>query len=382
MTEDINAPMMVIRKRLSPDELGSPRQRTNPTTGEFEISPDGTTWTPAPEADPRISDAFRLPPLTGGTARCDAAARMRAYIQEQMENAVEFTDKATIATSFLVGLASILIASAVGALFGVLLLVADTLVTLGISSVTAALTDEMFDELECIIYRHLSVNGQMDAFQAEAIRADVTAEIGGTAAIVIGLMFDAFGQVGLSNAAVVRTETGACDACVDGWILIYDATKGAGGWFSATTGGYQVVAPSYHVQGVGWRAGRAISGGTRKTELMIRQILPAMIVSKAKVWSTHVEGIVVPAGTRRYTYFSIESPEVGLINVDMPHAELLEATGTWSTNGARHWNFQIRPSIVNNSGVPTGDATLTRVELYGTGTIPTKPAGDEWELIT
>ena len=50
--------MEIVRKYLTPDEVSPANIRTNPTTGEVEISPDGgTTWNDAPQLDPRHADA-------------------------------------------------------------------------------------------------------------------------------------------------------------------------------------------------------------------------------------------------------------------------------------------------------------------------------------
>lgn len=240
----------VVRKLLSENEITPPDRRYNQSTDAVEFSPDGgTTWVDAPWLDPRSSDIFRRPALPDGE-RCNAAARMRAQIEQQMDTAIAFQSVAGIASSFLFGLG--LLTAGIGTLVGLFLLVADTLLTIGIDAIITAMTASVYDQLECILFCNIDDNGQMSEAQLAQIRADVNDQIGGVAAVVLNLMFDSFGSVNLSNAAVVRDESGDCEDCeclVD-WGIEFDFAIEQYGW--ALDPGY--AGKQEYAAGVGFRS--------------------------------------------------------------------------------------------------------------------------------
>ena len=76
--------MAIIRKKLTPEDMLPKTARINPTTGEYETSPNGgIDWNPDPESDPRHNDAYRLPPTDAPDPKCDGAARIVAAFQDE-----------------------------------------------------------------------------------------------------------------------------------------------------------------------------------------------------------------------------------------------------------------------------------------------------------
>jgi len=81
--------MELVRKRLSASEIIPSNQRYNTGTDTVQFSPNnGTTWVDMPSLDPRVSSAFRLPPL-GSDVRCDAAANMVKWMKDFIDMATE-----------------------------------------------------------------------------------------------------------------------------------------------------------------------------------------------------------------------------------------------------------------------------------------------------
>jgi len=208
----------IVRKRLYADEVQNPNQRLG-ESGQLQTTNDGgTTWVDTPDADPRVSDSFLLPPLTGDDARCDAAARMTAALKESIDGFLG----ATTATEFavlmmqlilhVIGLPALFLGP-LGWLFDLFILVFDALVIIGSSGIAAAFTTEVYDDIQCIIYARISDDGSMNQAQYDAILAAIAAAHAGTVYNTIVQAFSMFGHVGFSNASVERTETGDCSSC-------------------------------------------------------------------------------------------------------------------------------------------------------------------------
>jgi len=230
--EDVESGMMVVRRRLSVDDVGSPDLRWFDDEVQFW---NGAEWVAAPDADPRNAPQFRLPSLSDPDARCLAVLRMRAQIEYQVNQAIQFQSAAGIASAFLFGLG--LLTVGISVLAGLFLLIADTMLSIGFAAIVTAMTSEVYDQLECILYDHVDANGQIQVEDMAGLRSQVDAEIGGVAAVVLNLMFDAFGAVNLSNAGVVRSETGECDC--DPMVMVspagYGTTEYLGGGLYRTT---------------------------------------------------------------------------------------------------------------------------------------------------
>lgn len=215
--------MEIVRLNLNEDAV-SP-SGVEYRDGEMQIW-NGVEWVSAPDFDPRSAPQFRLPALVGDH-KCDAAARMVAQIEAQVDEAVQWQGNASVATAFLLSLGFITVG--VSTLFALFILIADTLLTIGYVAIVAAMTSGVYAELRCILLTVLDTNGQLQNSELPQLRAAVDQEIGGVAAVVLNLMFDAFGAVQLSNAAVVRTETGTCD-CTTCAVAYNDPMTSFLGW--------------------------------------------------------------------------------------------------------------------------------------------------------
>lgn len=206
--------MKVIRKLLTPDEVTPPSIRWNEGTDTVEQTPDGgTTWVDTPELDPRHGNGFRRPPLTGEDARCNAAARQAAAWEEIYGIFMESTS----ALQFLAIILNILLllAGGVGVLISLILLLFDALIFIGKENMEAAFSEEVWDEIVCIIYRHIGEDGQVSETELSEIYDEIATTYPGVIYNTLIEIGHLFGEVLLSNASVERGEIGDCDECCE-----------------------------------------------------------------------------------------------------------------------------------------------------------------------
>lgn len=230
---------MIIRKRLTPDEISPPNIRVNPETGEVEQTFDGgATWTPNPDADPRQSPAARAPALTGDNAQCDAAAGMVGATRDAIELTVNSLSVGMGATSLLALLLNFM--PGVGIVADIVLAVVAGAYVIGKTAIDVAMTSEVYDELLCILLENIDSDGQMSVTQYSAARDQVDADIGGVAALAIKLMWDGQGEVGLSNAGSLSGETGDCDECGVTCLEFLGGDDGAGDWVFVPVSGFDI----------------------------------------------------------------------------------------------------------------------------------------------
>lgn len=205
--------MEIVRLLLAAATVSPTNLRYDATCNCIQQTTDGgTTWVDQPGADVRHADAWRLPPSSSPDARCDAAARIAAAWQADLEVLYQTVNVSTFATTILQGL--LLLAGGAGVLIDLIILVLEGLITIGVSNIQASFTSEVWDGIECIIYCHIGDDGQVSADQAAAIMNDVAAQYPGTVYNTLVQLQNLYGEVLMSNAGVERTETGDCDSCV------------------------------------------------------------------------------------------------------------------------------------------------------------------------
>jgi len=321
--------MEIVRKYLTPDEISDPNQRWNETTDTYQYSPDGgTTWNDNPNADPRHSDIFRLPALTTGTARCDAAARIVAAWQETLEIFLASTSAAQFGTLMLELLLVLLGGTAflgpVGLLIDLLIIIFYALVTIGSSTLAAAFTQAVWDGVLCIIFDNIDTDGQVSATQREAIMSQIQDAYPGTVYNVLDMIQGLFGEVLMSNAGVERSETGDCVACLGGCAIFLFDTVNAGyldivaGTLSESGGNYFVITTLHEGSQNVCRVSLDIPAGVTVTEVHIQWsdssgVPRGTIMHNATVWdgSNHIATAYAPTLALDVTGLSLDSGYLG-----------------------------------------------------------------------
>jgi len=211
---DVNAPMMVIRKLLNPDEGAPVDTRFNFDEDVPETSTDGgTTWVENPSVDPRDNPAYLLPPNTETDPLCAGAAGMVAFVRQWVDGvAAAFTlvgvanASITVATVLLPG---------VGWMTSLFFGVASAVLGYTLLEISDAFSEENYEKLLCIFYDHLEANGSITQAGWDAARTAWVAQIADTT--FTGMMDLAYllqGFVGFSNAGSLYADGEAdCSTC-------------------------------------------------------------------------------------------------------------------------------------------------------------------------
>lgn len=370
---DVNQPMMVIRKRLSATEGDPPGKRYNPTTDEVESSPDGgTTWYPDPEADPRTNPAGLLPALES-EHNCDAAAGMVIRMQQFVTGVFGKTALIGIANTALLMLVAMI--PGAGWLFGVALAIASVVVAAGSGVIALSFTETVWEQILCILYLNIGSDGQVTQAQLDTIQAEIEAQCGETVGIGSGLIFKAWGFVGLSNAGVLSADPEAdCDDC---------GCPGGTNWCQTlfereieSPAGFSVVTDEWGAQGVrfdegapgwAWESVPNLNRGTSEnaTLLLLRRTLQPGNYSHVELectldfgtFSTDIRQFTVKIGATTILSQTTDFSDVMIWDgdIDLVGTAVLEIQGVFS---------------YVNPGTSDGGCSLYRMTIGGAGIEP------------
>lgn len=215
--------MPIIRKKLTPDELNAPNKRYNETSEEFEVW-NGSEWIEDATIDPRVDPSNQLPPRITADTKCDAAKSMVEKIHAGINTLSTGVGYSVVGSEIFIFLTSLLVG--VGLIASFVITAAVALVNIGITTILAALTEGVYDELENIIYCLLDENGQFTDSAFTELGVQLNADIGGDAGVVLNVITQLMGSVGLNNAGSQGVETGDCTGFDCEWYVEFDFTQG------------------------------------------------------------------------------------------------------------------------------------------------------------
>ncbi len=239
--------MSVIRKRLDTTEVTPANLRWNSDCDCVQQTPDkGETWTDSPTQDPRYSTIFQVPARAGSDPRCDAAQQMHDRIKNMLDAVIASSDILQAINSVVALIAVFMFEF--GIIIEAIWAFVSAIFSVGTTTLNAALTDSVYDELLCILYCEIESDGTVTMDDFDTIYARVNAEIGGVAAIAITNVLLSVGSVGLTNAGALGEVTGDCSACDCGWCLEFDFRTGLHGWTLVSVPGLD---EGHQVDGVG-----------------------------------------------------------------------------------------------------------------------------------
>jgi len=270
---------MLIRKRLSADEFSVPYLRYNEDCDCVQFTPDdGETWIDQPANDPRTSDAYRLPPLTGSDIKCRAAEGMTALIRAAVNERIE-TDTAIEFAGGILGIVAFI--PGFNVLWALILALASFAVTIAREVLEAAWEESDYDQLRCIFFCNISENGQMSQAQFDAAYADLI-DMNAIARTWAQNVMQTFGCVGLSDAGVKLEGAADCD-CDCGWCFEMDFTVSDCGFAPVNISGTNFAIYS---AGVGWTAHIQEDGCSNHAYIYMRYDFGATIDNLADVEMT------------------------------------------------------------------------------------------------
>jgi len=176
----------------------------------------GGTWIDAPEFDPR-NNSPQSPPLPDDDTdqvRCDMAASVAEAIKQQV--GAQLTDDMSRYT--LDELLQDWVTTYINfwdPFTAIVTIAANQIFALVISALRAALTDEVYDLLKCLVLEQMPDDGLWTPGAAESLRASVSASISGIAGQFLQHLIYLMGAVGLTNLSRSGFVVGAnCDDCI------------------------------------------------------------------------------------------------------------------------------------------------------------------------
>jgi hypothetical protein len=181
----------------------------------LQISVDGgVTWTDAPEFDPR-NNSTRFPdvPVEGADQCCVHADSAVLLIKEQVGD--QLTDDMTRYTlaQLINDWVQTLIATS-NPFLALMTVISNQIFALVIATLRPALTNDVYEQLRCIIVCHMADDFSFDETRWTAARAQILADVAGIAGIFLEHLIFLIGQVGLTN--LVRAGAGSPDADCSG----------------------------------------------------------------------------------------------------------------------------------------------------------------------
>lgn len=213
VTEGAN--IQVIRKRLDEGEVYPTTIRYVPETNKVQTDPSGTgDWQDTPTADPRISDASRFPPVGGSDPKCQAAANMTRYFENLIGETLSVLgfglDALGVATSLMPLFVEL---GGFAIFFDLAFGLATSLIGLGVDTINAEFTPEVYDALQCVFYCLIEDDGSVTEADLNGINAAIGADFSADVYLIMGACFLLMGQVGLSNAGTLGDAPADCSAC-------------------------------------------------------------------------------------------------------------------------------------------------------------------------
>jgi len=210
--------MKVIRKQLSAIEGLPAWQRWDDATGTYQVY-DGATWRAAPQLDPRYNTSGRAAPNTRPDKRCAAARGMRVHIENLMEQFWLLDSIIQIASSIINIITLIVPAATI--LWHLIFAVVQAIWALGSAALVSAFSGNAFARLQCVFWSNIDADGMMSDAQFSAANTEICANFDATVCAALGLLFNALGPVGLSNAGAYYAQDDDCTSCsppiIDDW---------------------------------------------------------------------------------------------------------------------------------------------------------------------
>jgi len=257
--------MKIIRKQLTPVSGSGVAQRYDETTGQFQQYIGGS-WVDSPGNDPRQQQL--TPPIDSGDPRCDAAARMTAYVQDTIDSIIaDLTASATTMTIFS-GIWLLLgIFGGLWALFAALISeIVAVASAAGYEDLEANFDAALYERMMCYFYDAMSENGVLTAAGLDLVIGDLATE-SATVQNMTNALFALTGIAIFNGMAAIRTEEGDCSSCPSCEDYYDSLQTGLGpktyvGTWSLTGGGDQLTPGT---QGEWISSGGHAAGGSFRT---------------------------------------------------------------------------------------------------------------------
>jgi len=258
--------MRIIRKHLAPLAAFGFPTRYDEETDAVEASFDGgTTWQAFPEGDPRKNN--HTPPIDTDDPKCDAAARIAAETQAQIEWTMDELDLSSGLLPLVTGFIKLF--TPLFTLIPYLSLVytvMQAILTIGATALHTAFDAFDWDEFTCLLYSHLGEDGRLTQASFDDLLADIASTYSDTAETVLYNFYLLAGFGGLNDQTWLRTETGDCAACAscDLYTDTLQSGLGAKTYIGTWSLSFAAIAPG--TQGEWIATGGHTSGGSVRSK--------------------------------------------------------------------------------------------------------------------
>lgn len=343
-------------------------RRVNPLTGEYEKSTDGgTTWEPDPYSDPR-NTSIQYAPLSGedgDVKRCLAAENVTRMFQGDVTDFVAALGVISGYAQFVLILAATFaVVLSAGAAAPAVAALANVLISLGASTITATMTTDVYNAFKCIVYCSMDESGKLSSGSMQTMKDKIYEEIP-EAYDILALLMDNYGILGLNNLATLQgagdgDTCSECDCPAEEWCVNFDFSTGDDYGFTSS--------------------GTWDGTGFISTD-------PVTVGGQPRYRAAAVNFFDVPVGSRLTAitmYFTRPGAcddcvnEVGVTAEDGQTPSIEEVVDNLITTGfitsgltTLDWDGAARVYAAVDSEI-SGEAKVTRVWVSGTGEIPTE----------
>jgi len=194
----------------------NPPQYQYSVDGVLQVSVDGgVTYTDSPNADVR-NNSPKFPPIPGDDGddkKCAAATGAANLVKEQVGDQLT-DDMGRYTLSQLIADWTHTVIDTSNPFTALVTVVANQIFALVISSLIAALTEDVYHLFACALYCNMADDGSFDDAQWESARAKILSSISGIAGVFLEHLVYLLGKVGTTN--IVRSapdDTGDCSDC-------------------------------------------------------------------------------------------------------------------------------------------------------------------------
>jgi len=349
--------MKIIRGALNAADVSNPNIRYDADCDCLQQTPDGgTTWNPAPGADPRHATGFLKPPVAGSSKQCDAAANMVKWLHDFIDEMLQVFELTWSVTTIINAiLAELEILAPYIELLAIITQLAEAIAGIGATALSAAFTSDQYDLLLCIFFCNSDSMGRVSATKLGDIETQITAQLNTTAALITNAILFVQGEIGLSNAGAVGSETGDCSGCECEWCYQFD--------FTVSMTGVTVNRGDFAL-GLGLHV--LFEGGDQENTLAWVTLTTPTLPTGTTITSAQLLWNVSSVGTAPLAVIQADDRTVTLVNITLTTGEDSAFTSPLTTT---YTNFSFLV-VVSQNPAGGGDGYMTGIAFRGLGDNP------------